>query len=82
VLSFKSRMASLRSKLERELPEGSFDKLRAESANLRASGNWRKARKAGEAAPDLQLPDRSGSIVRLSDLLLGGPAVICFYRGD
>jgi peroxiredoxin len=81
-MSFKSQMASLRSKLERELPGGSFDKLQAEAANLRASGNWRKALKAGEAAPDLQLPDRSGGIVRLSDLLLGGPAVVCFFRGD
>jgi peroxiredoxin len=81
-MSFKSQMASLRSKLERELPGGSFDKLQAEAANLRASGNWRKTLKAGEAAPDIQLPDRSGGIVRLSDLLPGGPAVVCFFRGD
>jgi peroxiredoxin len=81
-MSFKSQMASLRSKLERELPAGSFDKLQAEAANLRASGNWCKACKAGEAAPDIQLPDRSGGIVRLSDLLLGGPVVVCFYRGN
>jgi peroxiredoxin len=81
-MSFKSQMASLRSKVARELPEGSFDKLQAEAANLRASGKWREALKAGEAAPDLQLPDRTGGIVRLSDLLGGGPVVVCFYRGD
>jgi peroxiredoxin len=81
-MSFKSQLASLRSKVERELPGGSFDLLQAEAAGLRASGNWRKARKAGEAAPDVQLPNRSGGIVRLSDLLAGGPVVVCFYRGD
>jgi peroxiredoxin len=81
-MSFKSQMASLRSKVARELPEGSFDRLQAEAANIRASGKWRKALKAGEAAPDLQLPDRTGGIVRLNDLLEGGPVVVCFYRGD
>jgi peroxiredoxin len=81
-MSFKSQIASLRGKVERELPGGSFDLLQAEAANLRASGNWRKARKAGEAAPDVQLPDRTGGIVRLGDLLADGPVVVCFYRGD
>jgi peroxiredoxin len=81
-MSFKSQMASLRSKVARELPEGSFDKLQVEAADLRASGKWRKALKAGEVAPDLQLPDRTGGIVRLNDLLEGGPVVVCFYRGD
>jgi hypothetical protein len=75
-------MASLRSKAARELPEGSFDKLQAEAANLRASGKWPAALKAGEAAPDIQLPDRTGSTVRLNDLLGGGPVIVCFYRGD
>jgi peroxiredoxin len=75
-------MASLRSKIARELPEGLFEKLQAEAADLRASGNWRKARKAGEAAPDLQLPESTGGVVTLDVLLEGGPVVVCFYRGD
>ena len=81
-MSFKSQMAVLRSQVARELPQGSFDKLQSEAANLRASGKWRKALKAGEAAPDFELPDRTGGIVRLGDLLGGGPVVVCFYRGD
>jgi peroxiredoxin len=81
-MSFKSQLASLRSRLERELPGDSFDRLQAEAVRLRESGNWRKARKAGEATPDIQLPDRTGGIVRLDDLLEGGPVVVCFYRGD
>ena len=81
-MSFKSQMAALRGQVARELPEGSFDKLQAEAANLRASGKWRKALKAGEAAPDFKLPDRAGGIVRFGDLLDGGPVVVCFYWGD
>ena len=81
-MSFKSQLAALRGRVARELPTGSFDRLQAEAADLRVSGKWRAALKAGEAAPDLQLPGRTGGIVRLNHLLGGGPVVIWFYRGD
>lgn len=81
-MSFRSQMAALRSQVAHELPEGAFEKLQAEAANLRASGRWRKALKAGKAALDFELPDRAGGIVRLGDLIGGGPVVVCFYRGD
>lgn len=81
-MSLTSQMATLRSKVACELPKGSFDELQAEVANLRVSEKWRAALKAGEAAPDLRLPDRTGGVVRLNDLLDGGPVVVCFYRGD
>jgi peroxiredoxin len=81
-MSLKSQMATLRSKVACELPKGSFDELQAEAANLRVSGKWRAALKAGETAPDLRLQDRTGGVVRLNDLLEGGPVVACFYRGD
>jgi peroxiredoxin len=81
-MSVKSQMAALRSKVARELPEGVFDKLNAEAANLRVSGKWRGALKAGEAAPDFKLPNRTGGISRLSELLKAGPVIVSFYRGD
>jgi peroxiredoxin len=81
-MSFKSQLTALRGMVARELPTGSFDRLQAEAADLRVSGKWRAALKAGEAAPDFQLPDRTGGIVRHDDLLEGGPVVVCFYRGD
>jgi peroxiredoxin len=81
-MSFKSQMTALRNQVVRELPEGAFEKLQAEAANLRGSGKWRKALKAGKTAPDFELSDRTGGIVRLGDLIGGGPVVVCFYRGD
>jgi peroxiredoxin len=81
-MSFKSQLAALRGKVARELPTGLFDRLQVEAADLRASGRWHAALKAGEAAPDLQLPARTGGVIRLNHLLKGGPVVICFYRGD
>ena len=35
--------------------------------------------KAGDVAPDVELRDQSGTIIRLSDLLATGPVVLFFY---
>lgn len=48
---------------------------------LAASGIAEAALKAGDTAPDFALPDATGKIVRLSDLLADGPVVVSFYRG-
>jgi hypothetical protein len=40
-----------------------------------------RAKKPGERAPDFALPNPSGEIVRLADLLARGPVVLTFYRG-
>ncbi|WP_430869171.1 peroxiredoxin-like family protein [Demequina aurantiaca] len=35
----------------------------------------------GDVAPDFELPDAAGGLVRLSELAAGGPVVVSFYRG-
>ena len=46
-----------------------------------ATGIAGRARRAGDAAPDVTLSDEDGRRVRLSDLWRDGPLVIVFYRG-
>jgi len=46
-----------------------------------ATGIAERARRAGDLAPDVTLPDANGQPVRLSDLWRQGPLVIVFYRG-
>ena len=36
---------------------------------------------AGGRMPDLELPDHTGQIVKLSKLAAGFPLIVCFYRG-
>jgi peroxiredoxin len=48
---------------------------------LRATGIEERAKRVGDAAPDVGLPDASGRVVRLSDLWKPGPLVVVFYRG-
>jgi hypothetical protein len=46
------------------------------------SGIAEKAKKQGDQAPDFTLPNSSGDMVALSDLLAQGPVVVTFYRGN
>lgn len=48
---------------------------------LRAAGIERDALKAGDVAPEFNLPDAAGRPVRLAERLRDGPVVLKFYRG-
>ena len=50
-------------------------------ARLTESGVGSGAPKVGEAMPMFVLPDDSGNLVRLEELLAKGPAIIAFNRG-
>lgn len=50
-------------------------------ARLEAAGVGQSAPHPGEPMPDFMLPDESGHLVNLSDLLKKGPVVVSFNRG-
>jgi hypothetical protein len=49
--------------------------------DLIRSGIVAGVKKIGDRAPDFSLPDATGEMVRLADLLARGPVVVTFYRG-
>jgi peroxiredoxin len=51
-------------------------------AALDASGIADHALREGTTAPDFELPNAVGDLVRLSDLLQEGPVILSFYRGE
>jgi peroxiredoxin len=51
------------------------------TAELIASGQAERAKKAGEAAPRFTLSDQDGEPVSSAALLAKGPLVVTFYRG-
>jgi len=49
---------------------------------LATSDILEKALRDGDSAPMFELPDASGKMVRLADVLESGPVIVSFYRGS
>lgn len=50
-------------------------------AHLKATGLGDNAPKPGEPMPDFMMPDQTGRLYSLGELIESGPAVIAFHRG-
>jgi peroxiredoxin len=55
--------------------------MESATEQLRATGIESTALKAGQAAPDVVLPNALGRQVQLSSLWQSGPLIVLFYRG-
>src|SRR5260370_2483754 len=64
------------------LPAGLLQELLRPIGQLIHSGAAENALKEGAQAPDFAVPDACGNAVRLSHLLVQGPVVMTFYRGQ
>jgi peroxiredoxin len=58
-----------------------LDTMHRATAELIASGQAQRAKKAGDTAPEFTLRDPDGKPVSSRDLLAKGPLVVSFYRG-
>jgi peroxiredoxin len=58
-----------------------LDAMHRATAELIASGQAQRAKKAGDTAPDFTLLDADGKPVAARELLAKGPLVVSFYRG-
>ena len=58
-----------------------LDTMHRATAELIASGQAQRAKKAGDVAPEFILKDPDGKAVSSRDLLAKGPLVVSFYRG-
>ena len=58
-----------------------FEIMERATAELIASGQAQRAKKAGDVAPEFLLKDTDGNPVSSRELLAKGPLVVSFYRG-
>jgi peroxiredoxin len=63
------------------VPPAVIETMHRATAELIASGQAERARKAGDIAPSFTLDDADGHPVGSTELLAGGPLVLTFYRG-
>jgi len=52
-----------------------------EAFRVKNAGVEERALKAGQRAPDFELPDMAGNQVSLAQLRADGPSALIFYRG-
>ncbi len=52
-----------------------------EALRVRSAGLEERALKAGQRAPDFELPDLAGNRVSLAQLRADGPLALIFFRG-
>ena len=52
-----------------------------EALRVKNAGVEERALKAGQRAPDFELPDMAGNQVSLAQLCADGPLALIFYRG-
>ncbi|MEA3413445.1 MAG: peroxiredoxin-like family protein [Pseudomonadota bacterium] len=73
--------ARVRDEFIASLPESDREIVVQASMDLMASNITDAAIRVGDAAPDFELPDSTGSRLKLSEALARGPVVLNFYRG-
>lgn len=76
----RERLAALQEASARQYPDF-VAAAEALIARLNASGVGLGAPQVGDEMPPFRLPDDSGRLVGLQDLLAEGPAVVIFHRG-
>ena len=80
-MSLTSELAAFRADFMGAAPPEIRDAMGRADLELAASGITEQALKAGDLAPDFELPGVDGRMIRLSALLRDGPVVVSFYRG-
>lgn len=76
----KDRLAAIANRTRIQHPDfaATIDRL---VERLRDSGAVSAVPQPGDLMPPFLLPDETGRLMRLQDLLAEGPAAICFHRG-
>jgi peroxiredoxin len=74
-------LAALRAHYAVQMPPDIAAAMTRADASLAATGIVERALKAGQLAPEFELPDHRGAPVRLSRALRDGPVILTFYRG-
>lgn len=77
----KQEIDQLNASLAQQVPAEVLATLADAIQQLADSGIAQRSLRAGTRAPDFALPNASGNVVRLADLLQDGPVVVSFYRG-
>lgn len=80
-VELQKQLDQLQRETTAKLPPEVAETMRKATEELVRSGIAGQSLKPGDQAPDFELPNAVGRMVRLSALLAGGAVVVTFYRG-
>ncbi|MBE9066245.1 AhpC/TSA family protein [Leptolyngbya cf. ectocarpi LEGE 11479] len=80
--SLSAQLAETRAGFQQKVSDEIKSTMDAATEALESARLADQALPVGAIAPDFELPDATGNVVKLSTLLKQGPVVINFYRGE
>lgn len=81
-MSLNDDLKTLRAQVAEKSPADRIARLDGAIAEIGKDIASREALAPGDIAPDFALPNATGSLVSLSEMLVGGPVILTFYRGE
>ncbi|MGD2272058.1 MAG: hypothetical protein PVI06_16775 [Desulfobacterales bacterium] len=80
-MNLQERLDAQRSQFEKKAPQKALDIMHRATEDLRNSGIKQGVLKVGDTAPQFELSNAYGKLVRMKTLLNNGPLVVSFNRG-
>ncbi len=80
-MSLQERLDAHRSRFEAKADPAVLETMHRATEELERSGIRDRVVRVGDRAPEFELPDPSGRLVRLRRVLDRGPVILSFYRG-
>ena len=80
-MSLQEKLDAYKEGMVKKAPKEALEIMHRATEDLRNSAIMEGVRKIGDPAPEFELQNSAGELIRLKDLLSGGPLVLSFYRG-
>ncbi len=80
-MALQNKLNENKANFEKNAPPEALEVMHRATADLRNSGILDRALKVGDKAPEFELENTSGELIRSNDILSDRLMVLTFYRG-
>jgi hypothetical protein len=80
-MSLQEKLNTYKEGMLKKAPKEALEIMHRATEDLRNSTIMEGVVNVGDPAPEFELQNVAGELIRLKDLITGGPLVLSFYRG-
>ena len=80
-MSLQAKLNKYKAGMQKKAPKEALEIMHRATEDLCKSVTMEGIIKIGDQAPNFELQNTSGDLIRLVDLIADGPLVLSFYRG-